>query len=128
MKHDTPDQIEERKRRINLTIWACSYEFYGTSIVSDAAFDEACLAVNLKVKTGRKDLDSWWKTYFSPYTGQWIHSHPELETHVKPLTEMVLGNRKWGIRELSIGRMVELNRRHGKEVWEKPISDFLEFE
>lgn len=116
MKHE-----EERKRRINLTIWACSYEFYDTPIVSDGTYDEEGLKVDLNIETGRPDLDVWWKDNFSPYTGQWIHNHPELETHVKPLTEMVLGIREWRSLELSPGRKQELTDR-------EEIKDELEFE
>ena len=70
----------EKRMRILLCIWACSYEFCDESLVSDAKFDEMAIkAESTKhLSTGNDALDRWWKSEFSPYTGQWVHTHPEL--------------------------------------------------
>lgn len=70
---------EETRRRVRLTAWAYAYEFESDSLVDDATFDAACREVDLAVRTTRPDLDEWWIDNFDPSTGQWIHSHPELD-------------------------------------------------
>jgi hypothetical protein len=69
----------ETRLRVRLTAWAYAYEFENDSLVSDAEFDAACREVDLTVRTARPDLDEWWIDNFDPSTGQWIHSHPELD-------------------------------------------------
>jgi predicted small secreted protein len=69
----------EVRRRIKLSIAAYAYEVANNEIMSDAEFDKMCLAVDLKVDTGNKLLDSYFKENFDPSTGQWIHKHPELD-------------------------------------------------
>lgn len=69
---------KETRRRIFLSIWAYAYEFLNHSFVSDARFDEEAKKVDLNVKTNRPDLDEWFKKNFSPHTGSWVQSHPEL--------------------------------------------------
>lgn len=75
-----PSPLEiERRNRIRVALWAYTYEFESVSLVSDAEFDKACLEIDLSVATDRPELDEWFKDNFSPYTGQWIHNHPELK-------------------------------------------------
>lgn len=69
----------EKKRRIKLSIWAFAYEFKNHSIVSDAVFDVTARQVNLSIATNRLDLDYWFRAFFDPSTGVWIHKHPELD-------------------------------------------------
>lgn len=73
------DKLEtERKRRIKVAIAAYAYEFDDTSIMSDAEFDNLCLKIDPEFETGNSVLDYFFRTEFSPHTGQWIHKHPEL--------------------------------------------------
>lgn len=80
----------ERRNRIRLSVAAYSYEFKNTSIMSDGDFDELALKINPDVSTIEhyhsdsqkerfKVLDDFFKNDFEPHTGQWIHSHPELD-------------------------------------------------
>lgn len=69
----------ERRRRIQVSIWAYTYEFLHTSIVDDQTFDRYCQAVDIAVHTNRPDLDAWFRNEFDPSTGLWIRDHPELE-------------------------------------------------
>jgi hypothetical protein len=68
----------ERKNRIRLSLAAYSYEFKADSIMSDGEFDELAKKINPKMLTGNEMLDTFFKEHFSPDTGQWIHSHPEI--------------------------------------------------
>lgn len=68
----------ERKRRINVAVWAYAYEVLSDPIVDDARFDDECRRVDLSVDTENPRLDRWFKAHFSPDTGQWIHLHPDL--------------------------------------------------
>lgn len=70
---------KEVRRRIKLSVAAYSYEMLDESIMSDAEFDKMCIQVNLKVDTGNKKMDSYFKKNFDPSTGQWIRKHPELD-------------------------------------------------
>ena len=76
----TPTPVEiERRRRIKLAIWAYAYEIGNSPIVSDAEFDAEASIVDVNIKTGREDLDCFFKHVFSSDTGMWIHNHPELD-------------------------------------------------
>ena len=66
-------------RRIRLSVAAYSYEFLDEIIMSDAEFDKMCGEVNLKVDTGNKVCDNYFRKHFNPSTGQWIRKHPELK-------------------------------------------------
>jgi hypothetical protein len=66
----------ERRRRINLCVWAYAYEIAAAPLVSDATYDETAQASKPHLRTGY--LDEWWRSTFEPHTGQWIHDHPEL--------------------------------------------------
>jgi hypothetical protein len=68
----------ETRLRIKVALYAYAYEYESDPLVSDAEFDDLCSKVNLDVNTRRPDLDKWFRSEFSPYTGQWIHDHPEL--------------------------------------------------
>lgn len=68
----------ETRLRIKVALYAYAYEYESDALVSDAEFDDLCSKVNLDVNTRRPDLDKWFRAEFDPYTGQWIHNHPEL--------------------------------------------------
>lgn len=74
----TPVELE-RRLRIRLCIYAYAYEIKSTSLVADCIFDSLAKQSKPNMKTGNNTLDTWWKDCFTPYTGQWIHSHPELD-------------------------------------------------
>jgi len=65
-------------RRIRLSVAAYAYEYLDESIMSDAEFDKMCREVDLKIDTGNKKMDNFFKKHFDPSTGQWIRKHPEL--------------------------------------------------
>lgn len=69
----------ERRRRIQLSLWAYAYEIESNPIVSDSVFDEEAKKVNLSIDTGNLKMDKWFKENFQPYTGSWIMKHPELD-------------------------------------------------
>jgi len=74
-KWGNPIEIE-RRRRIRLSLWAYAYEIENTSLVDDAQFDVEAQRSDPTINTGH--LDDWWRKEFKPYTGQWIHRHPEI--------------------------------------------------
>ena len=79
------DWIEvERRTRIKLCVAAYAYEIDQHPILTDAQFDALAMSSNRNIRTGRFDL--WWRQTFQPYTGSWIHSHPDLEG-VRRLTD-----------------------------------------
>lgn len=67
----------ERRRRIHIAAYAYAYEIENAPIVDDATFDAEALLIRPDVKTGRADLDEFFRSKFAPHTGQWIHEHPE---------------------------------------------------
>lgn len=72
--HRTRIEIE-RWRRIKLTVWAYAYEIANNPIATDEQFDRLAAQIDTTIITGR--LDDWWRQNFQPYTGMWIHNHPE---------------------------------------------------
>ena len=66
----------ERRNRIKLSVAAYAYEFDNISIMSDAEFDQLAEKINVQVVTGNELMDDFFREHFSPYTGQWIHKHP----------------------------------------------------
>lgn len=73
-----PSLVEiERRRRIQVAVWAYAYELMDEPLVSDERYDQVALLINPAISTGHK-LDSFYRTEFTPYTGQWIHNHPDL--------------------------------------------------
>lgn len=69
----------ERRNRIRLSVAAYAYEFENDSIISDGDFDSLAETIDLQISTENEKLDEFFKAHFSPFTGQWIHDHPELE-------------------------------------------------
>lgn len=69
----------ERRRRVRVSLWAYAYEFRSHSIVPDYIFDVECRQINLRIDTGRPDLDYWFRACFDANTGMWVRNHPELE-------------------------------------------------
>lgn len=74
---ESPGEYQTRIR-IKLTMAAYAYEYLNRIIMSDSSFDILCQKVDLKINTKRPDLDEWWRKNFSPHTGMWIRSHPEI--------------------------------------------------
>lgn len=68
----------ERKRRIDVSVWAYAYEIEDSPLVDDQTFDRESALIDVSIETGRKNLDLFFKKHFSPYTGMWIRLHPEL--------------------------------------------------
>lgn len=66
----------ERRTRIRLCVAAYAYEVASAPVMSDAAFDALARQSDVTVQTGR--YDEWWRATFQPYTGSWIHTHPDL--------------------------------------------------
>ena len=66
----------ERHKRIKLSVAAYAYEVHNNSIMSDADFDKLALEINLNTFTENNIMDKFFKDEFNPYTGQWIHKHP----------------------------------------------------
>ena len=74
---------KERRLRIKLAVAAYAYEMKDHSIITDAEFDKMCTQVDVKVNTGNRKMDNFFKKEFDPSTGQWIHKHPELKAIAK---------------------------------------------
>lgn len=68
---------DETRRRIRLTVAAFAYEILHRTIMSDSEFDELAKSIDLSIDTRRPDLDKWFRENFDPFTGMWIHGHPE---------------------------------------------------
>jgi hypothetical protein len=84
---------KERAIRIRLCVAACFYELLNHSMISDCEFDLLCSQVDLSLRPSdtyagycdlnvykrQRRLDFWFKNNFKPFTGLWIHTHPELD-------------------------------------------------
>lgn len=68
----------ERRARIHVSVLAYAYEYHAHSIVPDSIYDQLARAVCPTVTTGHAALDQFFRTTYSPDTGMWIRSHPEL--------------------------------------------------
>lgn len=68
----------DKRRRINVCVWAWAYEKYATSLVTDAKWDETALLIDLSKSTDHPVLNRFFKENFVPYTAHWIYRHPEL--------------------------------------------------
>jgi len=79
---------KEIQKRIKVACAAYAYEILDKPIISDAAFDKLCLEIRPDIKTGNEIMDNFFSTHFNPYTGQWIHSHPELDKLKKLLVRI----------------------------------------
>lgn len=66
-------------------MWAYAYEIVGEPIVPDDVFDSVARASDPRIETGH--LDQWWRENFQPYTGAWIHGHPELHVLARRYAE-----------------------------------------
>jgi len=75
----TERQRLERKKRMNVLLWAYAYEMRDDSLVDDFHFDRVCYEIDLSIDTDRPDLDEWFRKEFDPCTGSWIRSYPDLE-------------------------------------------------
>jgi len=71
----SPVEIE-RRNRIKLSVAAYAYEVHSDSIMTDAEFDELASKINIAISTENDIMDLYFQKEFSPYTGQWIHKHP----------------------------------------------------
>jgi hypothetical protein len=79
---------QERRRRIQVAIWAWAYEVHDVSLVSDHVFDMTCRLIDPTISTKNRKLDNFFKKHFGPDTGQWVHKHPErqkLDARVRSL-------------------------------------------
>ena len=72
------DVEKEVRNRIKLSVAAYAYEVHSDSIMSDSEFDHLALQINKQLATGNQLLDKFFVEEFSPYTGQWIHKHPNI--------------------------------------------------
>jgi hypothetical protein len=57
--------------------------------MSDSEFDELAKSIDLSVDTRRPDLDKWFRKNFDPFTGMWIHGHPERQ-RIEQLAKFVI--------------------------------------
>lgn len=78
MTHYPPGVNPEIKRRIDVAVAAYAYEFETDPLMSDAEFDALCAAVDPSVDTGRPELDEFFRAEFEPFTGVWVHDHPDI--------------------------------------------------
>lgn len=69
----------ETRRRILLSRAAFLYENGRPNSMTDAEFDAMALEVDLDIDTARPDLDKFFREHFEPFTGSWIHKHPEID-------------------------------------------------
>jgi hypothetical protein len=69
----------EVRRRVDIALWAYAYEICADPIVDDGTFDEEAAKIDLTIDTPRPELDEWFRKEFSPHTGSWIHTHPDLK-------------------------------------------------
>jgi hypothetical protein len=60
-----------------VSVWAYAYEMLDDPLVSDAEFDLECIQVDLGIDTGNATMDKFFKDNFDPFTGQWVHKHPD---------------------------------------------------
>lgn len=87
MSNLSPEAQLERKRRIQLSVWAYAYELLDHSIVDDYRYDAVARQSDTFIETGNDELDLWWMINFDPSTGVWVHKHP----HKERLREICLG-------------------------------------
>jgi hypothetical protein len=79
----------ETRRRIRLAVAAYTYEIMQCPVMSDSEFDELAKSIDLTVDTRRPDLDKWFRKNFDPFTGMWIHGHPE-RRRIEQLAKFVI--------------------------------------
>ncbi len=69
----------EKRRRINVSLWAYAYEVMDDPLVADEKFDAVCGQIDPAIATGNDVLDDFFRTEFDPSTGMWIYKHPDTE-------------------------------------------------
>jgi len=78
MKKKTVSNLSDEKRnRIRVAAAAYAYEIENDPVMSDAEFDALCDKIDIKKKTGDKNMDTFFKREFKAHTGMWIHKHPQ---------------------------------------------------
>lgn len=77
MSWGLPSEIERRKR-IMLSVAAYAYEVKSDPIMSDAQFDRLAYDIDPEVDTHDWELDDFFRYDFQPYTGAWVHKHPNI--------------------------------------------------
>ena len=94
-----PTEVEKQRRlRILLSLYAYAYEFKARSIVSDAEYDRLAFLIDTSISTDNKKLDNFFKKEYNPYTGQWIHKHPEKNKLEALYTQYDFGFPNWLLR------------------------------
>ena len=84
----------ERRNRIRLSVAAYSYELHDDPIMTDSEFDNLADMINVQVVTGNEMMDDFFREHFSPYTGQWIHRHPNKDGIARIYNSVFLKRRK----------------------------------
>jgi len=69
----------QKRIRIRLSLAAYAYEKKNYSLMSDGQFDALAKKVNTSILTDDYVMDKFFKEQFSPDTGMWVNSHPELK-------------------------------------------------
>lgn len=69
----------ERRRRVLVAVWAYAYECLAVSMVSDEVYDREAHLVDANIATGNAALDAFFLAEYQPYTGAWVHRHPDVE-------------------------------------------------
>lgn len=67
----------ERKRRIDIAVYAYAYEVKHDTLIDDFTYDFLALQINPAMPTGNKKLDAFFKKEFDPCTGAWVNCHPD---------------------------------------------------
>lgn len=70
--------MDEKKKRILISLWAYAYEIEDAPMVSDAEYDKLSTEIDPSITTGNEVLDKFFKEEFSPNTGMWVRKHPKL--------------------------------------------------
>jgi hypothetical protein len=71
----TPVEIE-RRNRVRLAVAAYAYEVLNETIMPDAEFDALAMKIEPSMSTGHDVLDRFFMDHFDPFTGIWVHKHP----------------------------------------------------
>lgn len=77
MSWGSPEE-QQRRQRIKVAAYAYAYELESRPLVSDATYDAEAAKIDPFAMTGHAELDWFFLNEFEPYTGQWVHKHPEL--------------------------------------------------
>jgi hypothetical protein len=67
----------EIRNRIRVAVAAYAYEIVGDPVMSDADYDELARSIRPEEATGNRQLDLFFRVYFEPDTGMWVHHHPD---------------------------------------------------